>query len=318
MLGGVVRMTISLTVILIETTGNLTLGLPLMICVMSAKWVADMFNEGLYDIHIKLQQIPFLHCEPHLNNQALDEDEIIFVQQLMSTPVITLNRIETVRNIVAILQNETHYGFPIVDKNRSNAFDLLASSSTTNATNQQYNIDPVNSDYKNLNQIAKEDDGLISSEDDNYINQMKMNKAIGHYGRLRGIVLRWQLIVLLQKKIFNSYILSSQVHLSSDTFRDAYPRYDNIDTVLDLLSEDEMNCKIDLSYIMNPSPYSVPYNCSYERTFRLFRALGLRHLCIIDDSNNVVGIITRKDISHFKVITHRNKRYIQKYSETLM
>lgn len=41
----------------------------------------NLFSQtGLYDIHIKLQQIPFLHCEPHLNNTEIDEDETIFVQ----------------------------------------------------------------------------------------------------------------------------------------------------------------------------------------------------------------------------------------------
>ncbi len=59
-LGGVVRMTVSLTVILIESTGQIEYGLPLLVVLMVAKWVGDLFNEGIYDIHIELKEIPLL------------------------------------------------------------------------------------------------------------------------------------------------------------------------------------------------------------------------------------------------------------------
>ncbi|KAI4823894.1 hypothetical protein KUCAC02_012448 [Chaenocephalus aceratus] len=44
-LGGVVRMTISLTVILIESTNEITYGLPIMITLMFAKWTGDFFQQ---------------------------------------------------------------------------------------------------------------------------------------------------------------------------------------------------------------------------------------------------------------------------------
>ena len=59
-----VRMTISLTVILIEATGNLTYGFPIMVVLMVAKWVGDYFNEGIYDIHIQLAGVPLLSWDP--------------------------------------------------------------------------------------------------------------------------------------------------------------------------------------------------------------------------------------------------------------
>lgn len=44
-LGGVVRMTISLTAILIEATQGISFGLPVMIVLTMAKWVGDFFIE---------------------------------------------------------------------------------------------------------------------------------------------------------------------------------------------------------------------------------------------------------------------------------
>ena len=60
-LGGMARMTISLTVILLEATGDIQYIVPLMLTVMFARFVGNIFNDGLYDIHIKLKNVPFLN-----------------------------------------------------------------------------------------------------------------------------------------------------------------------------------------------------------------------------------------------------------------
>lgn len=66
---------------LIEATGNITFGLPIMITLMIAKWVGDFFTEGLYDIHIQLSSIPFLSWEPPSLSST------VYASEVMSTPV---------------------------------------------------------------------------------------------------------------------------------------------------------------------------------------------------------------------------------------
>ena len=45
--GGIVRMTVSLTVIIMEATGNISLGLCIMITLICAKWMGDYVGQKL-------------------------------------------------------------------------------------------------------------------------------------------------------------------------------------------------------------------------------------------------------------------------------
>lgn len=58
---------------------------------------------------------------------------------------------------------------------------------------------------------------------------------------------------------------------------------------------------VNLEPYVNQSSLCVSAKFSLHRTYIIFRTLGLRHLCIINDNNYVVGIITRKDLMGFKM-----------------
>uniref|UniRef100_A0A4W6CA39 Chloride channel protein n=1 Tax=Lates calcarifer TaxID=8187 RepID=A0A4W6CA39_LATCA len=241
-LGGIVRMTLSLTVIMVEATGNVTYGLPIMLVLMTAKIVGDYFVEGLYDIHIKLQSVPFLHWEAPATSHWLTAREV------MSSPVTCLNRIEKVGTIVDTLSNTStnHNGFPVVVK--------------------------------------------VSGSDEP--------------PKLCGLILRSQLIVLLKHKVFVELARSrlTQRKLQLKDFRDAYPRFPPIQSIH--VSQDERECMMDLTEFMNATPYTVPQETSLPRVFKLFRALGLRHLVVVDDENRVVGLVTRKDLARYHLGKH--------------
>jgi len=85
-------MTISLTVLLLEATGNMQYVLPLMLTVMAARFSGNVFNEGIYDIVIHLKHIPFL--EPEVPTIA--ERHEIVAGQVMSTEVKCLRPVERV------------------------------------------------------------------------------------------------------------------------------------------------------------------------------------------------------------------------------
>ncbi|KAM9304915.1 H(+)/Cl(-) exchange transporter 7 [Gastrophryne carolinensis] len=238
-LGGIVRMTLSLTVIMVEATGNVTYGFPIMLVLITAKIVGDAFIEGLYDLHIKLQSVPFLHWEAPVTSHSLTAKEV------MSTPVTCLHRREKVGIIVDILSitSSNHNGFPVVENNGES----------------------------------------------------------GQPQRLCGMILRSQLIVLLKHKVFvereNLSLIQGRLKLKD--FRDAYPRFPPIQSIH--VSQDERECLMDLSEFMNPTPYTVPQEASLPRVFKLFRALGLRHLVVVDSRNRVVGIVTRKDLARYRI-----------------
>jgi chloride channel 7 len=109
LLAGVARITISLSVILMESVRNQTFALPLFMTTLVAKLVGHALNEGIYDSLIKLRKIPLMELGPgkhYIHMRA---------QDVMATDLVTLQPVEEVRTLIAKLEGCRHNGFPVVE-----------------------------------------------------------------------------------------------------------------------------------------------------------------------------------------------------------
>lgn len=110
LLGGTMRMTVSLCVILLELTNNLLLLPLIMLVLLVSKTVADAFNGNVYDQIMKFKGFPYLetHAEPYMRQ--------LTVSDVVTGPLRVFNGIELVANIVHVLKTTGHNGFPVVDE----------------------------------------------------------------------------------------------------------------------------------------------------------------------------------------------------------
>ncbi|KAJ4875946.1 Chloride channel protein CLC-c [Raphanus sativus] len=109
-LGGTMRMTVSLCVILLELTNNLLM-LPLvMLVLLISKTVADCFNKGVYDQIVTMKGLPYMedHAEPYMRN--------LVAKDVVAGPLLSFSRVEKVGVIWQALKMTSHNGFPVIDE----------------------------------------------------------------------------------------------------------------------------------------------------------------------------------------------------------
>jgi hypothetical protein len=68
-----------------------------------------------------------------------------------------------------------------------------------------------------------------------------------------------------------------------------------VDDIEPLLSPHVLRMYIDLKPYVNPASYVVQQSTCATQTYTLFQKLGLRHLCVVKDTDAVLGVVTRKD-----------------------
>ncbi|KNC46889.1 chloride channel 7 [Thecamonas trahens ATCC 50062] len=245
-LGGVVRMTISLTVIILESTNDISYGLPVMLTIMVSKIVGDLFNEGLYDIHIDIKHIPFLGWEPERLMENLTAADI------MSTPVNVLPYFVRVRDVVVLLESNTHGAFPLcgIDENglpsdqfvgiilRHEIITLLKRRAFVDYANAvRSHVDWLDfvDDYPRYPDIVDIRADIFDEDMDKFMNlspymnpapitTQPVAAATAVFRLFRGLGLRHMVVVDRMRRIMGIVTRHDLVHLEDKFHRDGSPR----------------------------------------------------------------------------------------------
>ena len=110
MMSGVARITISMAILMMETTGGANLALPLFIATLAGKFTGDRISRNVYDVAlIELNKVPILEPEPEAHHLKLQ------VKEVMPKGLVTLDAFMTIEQIIEVLESCKHNGFPVVD-----------------------------------------------------------------------------------------------------------------------------------------------------------------------------------------------------------
>ncbi|XP_067409978.1 chloride channel protein C-like [Emydura macquarii macquarii] len=248
---GVSRLTISLTVIMVEITNDVQSLLLVMLAVMVAKMIGDWFNMSLYSSLLKLKSIPYLDSEPLASHRKKRLNlELFFARDVMEPCVRVLYLRENVASLAQLLASTSHGGFPVVYKPKPDQADVFLGTITR------------------LELCMLLEHELIFETETNHDSLSYCPLLLYQKITVEKLPDPPQMTVLL-----NRY--------STD------PRYQQL--------------FINLEPYINKSAVSVQAHFSLQRTYIIFRTLGLRHLTVVDLQNRVVGIITRKDLMSFQL-----------------
>lgn len=143
-LAGMNRMTVWMAVVLIETTGALTLSIPIILSVFAAKWVADSLQpRSLFESIVIAKRLKFLPaCD---RRQVVKRTRSRVVKDVMTSPVVSLFESDSLDAVSSIINKFPFESFPIVTA-RGELVGVASRSEIEKKLKQAQNLQSCNLD----------------------------------------------------------------------------------------------------------------------------------------------------------------------------
>jgi chloride channel 7 len=267
-LAGVFRSSISLVVIMVEGTGGIAFAFPIIVAVAVSNATCAFFAHAsesssgapssVYHLDLERnEKVVFLPGEPPRSFKHLTAADL-----MCSGPVQTVRAEgETPARVARMLKTSTHHGFPAVDRDGR----LLGLSSRA-----QLEV-------------------LVATH---VKGGRGANVGDAHRDRLV-LDARMRVAHLTRRRARGAETANEGVDASGGSFS----HFDDFDDFDATGVAETASALLDVAGFMHRAPLCVHLDHPATRVHLLFTTLGLRHLCVVDSSNRVAGVITRKDVT---------------------
>lgn len=307
LLGGIQRSSVSLVVIIVEGTGKVDYLLPIIFTTVCAKWVGDHLNDGIYHTALHVKGIPFLENEPArgLRNKS--------AQDLMHEEPVCVDAHAKVRDVRDLLQTEGMKcnGFPVVKEVSvgnthvkvyqgvillQNLGVLLRRKRWYARNEQEGTLERVKSrgvSFVSGTSSAASVDRTKSAASTGYnaVDQMENGGGAAAGG---GATAMEDGLAMEMSSMASPATRGTINDMQSAKHRSNHN--DLVDEALQELTEDDLDMYVNIAEAMNCAPYHVLSDTPAFKVHRLFRTMGLRHLVVVSELNEVKGMITRADL----------------------
>ncbi|KAH9812266.1 chloride channel [Melampsora americana] len=279
-LGGIMRITVTVVVIMFELTGALTYILPTMIVLMVTKAVSDQLvngHGGIADQMIRLNGFPCLEKEDHVYGIAVGE-----MMTGKGGGIRMVNQVES--SIDLIKENEGSSRVRSVESGLDESLDqVLVLPSQLPLRDLR---DVLGSERWGPGQISGWP--IVKGPGDlrivGYVASEALFEAVDHASSFRPNCL----VTFCRSSTLDEPIESSDTQTSE---------------------------RLDLSYLVNPSALRVSPKQPLEMVMSLFKKMGPRTI-LIESSGKLVGLVTLKDVLRFEIESKELNFINSKFDET--
>lgn len=301
MLAAVFRSSVSLVVILVEGTRGINFLPGILIAVIISNFIAHWIHpDGIYESELEVDgRVFFLRQEPpgRLRNKT--------AESLMASPVVGLYEFESVARVLQVLSSTTHNGFPVFASDRSGSSarprlsgfilrsqllillgeqvfcdeegDYLSHPSGMEQAEYEERLDAlmhhaVHGGSEIVNALVEDSDDEHDGDGGEFSVPKIMSKAL-------------QIMEDLSREPSFADILSAQENGSTS-------REFSSSRLTELMADSYIN----LSPFMDLGMITVRPDTPAAHVHQMFVTMSLRHLCVTDSLNGILGIVTRKDL----------------------